>query len=73
MRKKLIPITMEFNFTGEQFTLLVKNATQRKLFLFDTLKRKILKIFDEHLDIYKKSYTNDYKIKKTIKRRRKAK
>ena len=53
VKKKLIPMTMELNSTGEQFALLAKNTTQRKLFLFDTLKGKILKIFDEHSDIYK--------------------
>jgi peptidylprolyl isomerase domain and WD repeat-containing protein 1 len=53
MKKKLISLTLEFNPTGEQFALLAKNSTQRKLFLFDTLKGKILKIFDEHMDIYK--------------------
>jgi peptidylprolyl isomerase domain and WD repeat-containing protein 1 len=52
-KKKLNALTLEFNPTGEQFALLAKNSTQRKLFLFDTLKGKILKIFDEHFDIYK--------------------
>jgi peptidylprolyl isomerase domain and WD repeat-containing protein 1 len=53
VKRKLIPLTLEFNSTGEQFALIGKNSTQRKLFLYDTLKGKILKIFDEHLDIYK--------------------
>lgn len=50
-KNKLIPLTLELNSTGEQFALLAKNSTQRKLFLFETLGGKILKIFDEHLDI----------------------
>ncbi|CAF0896929.1 unnamed protein product [Adineta steineri] len=53
VKRKLIPLTLEFNSTGDQFALLGKSSTQRKLFLFDTLKGKILKIFDEHLEVYK--------------------
>ena len=53
VKKKFLPMSMEFNSTGEQFALLAKNATQRKLYLFDTLRGKILKIFDEHFDVYK--------------------
>jgi len=53
VKKKLIPLTLQLNSTGDQFALLAKNSQQRKLFLFDTLKGKILKIFDEHLNVYK--------------------
>ena len=53
VKRKLIPLTLEFNTKGDQFALIGKSSTQRKLFLFDTLKGKILKVFDEHLEIYK--------------------
>ncbi|UJR29733.1 hypothetical protein I4U23_017281 [Adineta vaga] len=53
IKHKLIPVALEFNSSGEQFALIGKSTTQRKLFLFDTLKGKIIKRFDEHLDVYK--------------------
>ncbi|CAF1604534.1 unnamed protein product [Adineta ricciae] len=53
VKNKLIPVALEFNSSGDQFALIGKSTTQRKLYLFDTLTGKKLKIFDEHLDVYK--------------------
>ncbi|CAF4916088.1 unnamed protein product [Rotaria sp. Silwood1] len=41
VKRKLIPLILEFNVSDEQFALIEKSLTQRKLFLFDTLKGKI--------------------------------
>ncbi|CAF1478514.1 unnamed protein product [Rotaria magnacalcarata] len=53
VKRKLIPLALEFSPNGQLFALMGKSSTERKLFLFNTLKGKIIKIFDEHLDIYK--------------------
>ncbi|CAF1252664.1 unnamed protein product [Rotaria sordida] len=53
VKRKLIPLALEFNNTGDLFALMGKSSTEKKLFLFNTLKGKILKVFDEHLEIYK--------------------
>ena len=53
VKRKLTPVALEFSPLGEQFALIAKSTTQRKLFLFDTFKGKIVKIFDEHIDVYK--------------------
>ncbi|CAF3597894.1 unnamed protein product [Rotaria sp. Silwood1] len=53
VKRKLIPIALEFNKNGDLFALFGKSLLEKKLFLFNTLKGKILKIFDEHFDIYK--------------------
>ncbi|CAF4969367.1 unnamed protein product [Rotaria sp. Silwood1] len=41
VKRKLIALILEFNVSDEQFALIEKSLTQRKLFLFDTLKGKI--------------------------------
>ena len=53
MKKKIVPLSLEISPTGEFFAILGRSTTERKLFLFDTLKGKIVKIFDEHLEVYK--------------------
>lgn len=53
VKRKLLPVALQFSSSGDQFALIGKSSTQRKLFLFDTLKGKMLKMFDEHLDVYK--------------------
>ncbi|CAF5157603.1 unnamed protein product, partial [Rotaria sp. Silwood1] len=40
VKRKLIPLILEFNVSDEQFALIEKSLTQRKLFLFNTLKGK---------------------------------
>ena len=52
-KRKLIPFQLEFNPTNEIFALFAKSSTEKKLFLFNTLKGKIMKIFDENFDVYK--------------------
>lgn len=53
MKKKLVPLNFKISLTRKFFAILARSTTERKLFLFDTLKGKTDKIFDEHLEVHK--------------------
>ena len=53
MKKHYLVTAAELSPTGSHFALLAKSSTEKKLFLFETLKGKIWKIFNEHIDVYK--------------------
>lgn len=53
MKKKLVPLNFKISLTRKFFAILARSTTARKLFLFDTLKGKTDKIFDEHLEVHK--------------------
>lgn len=52
-QRKQTAMALEFSPDGKRFALLARSSTERKLYLFDTLKGKILKTIDEHLNVYK--------------------
>lgn len=53
MKREMSVIAAEFSPSGLHFALLARSTTEKKLFLFDTLKGKITKIFNEQMDVYK--------------------
>ena len=53
MRREMSVVAAEFSPSGSHFAVLARSTSEKKLFLFDTLRGKISKIFNEQMDVYK--------------------